>query len=142
MRKVYVEVYCEISSAYFVHLWIHNYQRFTLLKKKNVESQFFFSDLYATKKYAEIILQAITQPVRLSRYNFFFAIKPFVFRGWNFCLLSTVIVHCTNNEFYIKDFFRKCDQIRSFLRIWSHVQKKPLMKNFIFCTVVTEETEE
>ena len=32
----------------------------------------------------------------------------------------------------IKDFFRKCDQIYSFLRIWS---LKSLIKNFIFCTV-------
>ena len=27
-----------------------------------------------------------------------------------------------------------CDQIRSFLRIWSHLLKKYLMENFIFCT--------
>ena len=39
-------------------------------------------------------------------------------------------------KFSIKDFFSKCDQIRSFLRIWSHLLKKPLMKNFIFlCSV-------
>ena len=38
-------------------------------------------------------------------------------------------------KFSIKDFFRKCDQIRSFLRIWSHLQKKSLMENFIFCAV-------
>ena len=36
-------------------------------------------------------------------------------------------------KFSIKDFFSKCDQIRSFLRIWSHLLKKSLMKNFIFC---------
>ena len=35
----------------------------------------------------------------------------------------------------VKNFFRKCDQIRSFLRIWSHLLKKSLMKNFIFCAV-------
>ena len=35
----------------------------------------------------------------------------------------------------VKNFFRKCDQIRSFLRIWSHLLKKFLMKNFIFCAV-------
>ena len=34
-----------------------------------------------------------------------------------------------------KDFFSKCQQIRSFLRIWSHLLKKPLMENFIFCEV-------
>ena len=32
----------------------------------------------------------------------------------------------------IKDFFSKCDQIRSFLRIWSHLLKKSLIENFIF----------
>ena len=38
-------------------------------------------------------------------------------------------------KFSIKDFFSKCDQIHSFLRIWSHLLKKPLMENFIFCAV-------
>ena len=33
----------------------------------------------------------------------------------------------------IKDFFSKCDQIRSFLWIWSHLLKKSVMENFIFC---------
>ena len=37
--------------------------------------------------------------------------------------------------FFIKDFFSKCDQIRSFLRIWSHLIKKSLMENIIFCAV-------
>ena len=37
--------------------------------------------------------------------------------------------------FSIKDFFSKCDQIRSFLRIWSHLLKKSLMENFILCAV-------
>ena len=30
-------------------------------------------------------------------------------------------------------FFSNCDQIRSFLRIWSYLLMKSLMKNFIFC---------
>ena len=38
-------------------------------------------------------------------------------------------------KFSIKDFFSKCDQIRRKLRIWSHLQQKPLMENFIFCAV-------
>ena len=36
----------------------------------------------------------------------------------------------------IKDFFSKCDQIRSFLRTWSHLLKKSLMENFIICAVL------
>ena len=39
-------------------------------------------------------------------------------------------------KFSITDFFSKCDQIRSFLRIWSHLLKKSVMENFIFCAVV------
>ena len=35
----------------------------------------------------------------------------------------------------MKDFFSKRDQIRRKLRIWSHLLKKSLMKNFIFCAV-------
>ena len=38
--------------------------------------------------------------------------------------------------FSIKDFFRKCDQIRRKLRIWSNLLKKPLMKKLIFCAVM------
>ena len=35
-------------------------------------------------------------------------------------------------KFSIKDFFSKCDRIRSFLQMWSHLPKKSLMENFIF----------
>ena len=37
-------------------------------------------------------------------------------------------------KFFIKDFFSKCDEIRSFLQIWSH-EEILLVKNFIFCAV-------
>ena len=43
-------------------------------------------------------------------------------------------------EFSIKDFFTKYDQIRSFLRIWSHLLKKSLVENFIFCAVLHVRT--
>ena len=39
-------------------------------------------------------------------------------------------------EFSIKDFFSKCNQIRSFRRIWVHVRNKSLMENVIFCAVL------
>ena len=50
---------------------------------------------------------------------------------------NCVSIHNTAQKmkFSIKDFFSKCDQIRSFLRIWSHLLKKSLMANFIFCAV-------
>ena len=39
-------------------------------------------------------------------------------------------------KFSIKNFFGKCDQICNFLQIWSHLMKKSLMENFIFCAVL------
>ena len=41
----------------------------------------------------------------------------------------------TKKKFFIKDFSSKCDKLRSSLRIWSHLLKKSLMENFIFCEV-------
>ena len=38
-------------------------------------------------------------------------------------------------KFSIQDFFIKCDQIRKKLGDWSHLQKKSLNKDFIFCAV-------
>ena len=49
-------------------------------------------------------------------------------------------VFCKNSwrmKFSIKDFFSKYDQIHNFMRIWSHLLKKSLMENFIFCAVFT-----
>ena len=42
-------------------------------------------------------------------------------------------------KFSIKDFFNKCDQICSFLWIWSHLLKNSFMENFIFCAVYIEK---
>ena len=43
-------------------------------------------------------------------------------------------------KFSIKDFLSKYDQIRSFLQIWSHLLKKSLMENLIFCAVLIKTT--
>ena len=36
-------------------------------------------------------------------------------------------------QFSIKNFFINCDLIRRRLRIWSHLLKKSLMENLLFC---------
>ena len=46
-----------------------------------------------------------------------------------------VIVTTQKMKFSVKDFFSECDQIRSFLWIWSHLLKKSLIENFIFCAL-------
>ena len=53
----------------------------------------------------------------------------FVIKGVNFPHIAQIM------KFLFKDFFRKRDQIRSFLRIWSHLLKKSLIENFIFYAV-------
>ena len=50
---------------------------------------------------------------------------------WSTNMVSTV----QKIKFSIKDFFSKCDQIHSFLRLWSHLLKKFLIKKIIFCAV-------
>ena len=39
-------------------------------------------------------------------------------------------------KFFTEDFFSKCDQIRSFLQIWSQLLKKSSMEKFIFCAII------
>ena len=52
-------------------------------------------------------------------------------------LFSATII-AQKMKFSIKDLFSKCYQIRWKLRIWSHLLKKSLMENFIFCAVYLE----
>ena len=51
--------------------------------------------------------------------------------------LESFTVH--KMKFSIKDFFSKCDQVRSFLRIWSHLLEKSLTENFVFCKVIVRD---
>ena len=38
-------------------------------------------------------------------------------------------------KFSTKDFLSECNQIRREMRIWSHLLKKSIVENFIFCAV-------
>ena len=51
-------------------------------------------------------------------------------------LCSSAVFHTAQKmKFSIKDFFSKCDQICRKMRIWSHLLRKSLLENFIFCAV-------
>ena len=82
----------------------------------------------------------------ISKYIFSRTYETFFFvfvqiSTWRDCVTShstqtmAWIIAAQKMKFSIKDFFSKCDQIRSFLRIWSHLLKKSLIENFIFCAV-------
>ena len=47
--------------------------------------------------------------------------------------LRLKLVTAQEMKFFIEDIFSKCEQLRSFLRIWTHLLKKVFMENFIFC---------
>ena len=55
----------------------------------------------------------------------------------NFCFVwwRDPSVTAQKMKFSTTDFFSKWDQIRRFLRISSHLLKKSVMENFIFCAV-------
>ena len=55
----------------------------------------------------------------------------------DFRVLTVECLTAQKMKFSIKDFLTICDQICSLLRIWSHLLKKFLMENFIFCAVST-----
>ena len=50
-----------------------------------------------------------------------------------FLLLN--FLHYIKSELFQKYFFSKCDQVRRKLRNWSHLLKRSLTENFIFCAV-------
>ena len=60
---------------------------------------------------------------------FFF---PLLFPKSFICLFIFCSSNTTQKMFSVKDIFCKCEQICSFLRIWSNLQKKSLIENFIF----------
>ena len=51
---------------------------------------------------------------------------------------KTKAITAQKMKFSIKGFFSKYDQIRRKLQIWSHLLKKSLMENFVFCAVNAE----
>ena len=54
---------------------------------------------------------------------------------WNYCAYFSSTITEQKMKFSVKDIFSKYDEILHFLRILSHLLKKSLMKNFVFCAV-------
>ena len=44
-------------------------------------------------------------------------------------------------KFSIKYFFSECDQISAVSADWTHLQKRSLMENFIFCVVANRQSD-
>ena len=100
---------CEISMLCFFKKTV-NYE-WTLPILEKIASQIF----HRVRNIHQSVNQSINQWI-----NIFFLLIAYI---------------TEQKMFYIKDFFSKCDQIHRKLRIWSHLLKKYLIENFIFCAV-------
>ena len=81
--------------------------------------------IYEVRKYVRVVFDYLV--CILSPCVAFEASKSFI---------SLTTSPAQKMKFPMKNFFSKYDQIRSYLRIWSHLLKKSLMENFIFCAVI------
>ena len=77
------------------------------------------------------------QPKSIAELQIFFGLVNYLGNSMPNFAKNTAPLRTTAQKmkFSIKDFYSKCDQIHSFLQIWSHLLKKSLIENFIFCAV-------
>ena len=100
-------------------------------------------DLYNFLKFTEktaSYLDMVAAQGRQRRWPYVIFTKSF-WNAYSFehheCILlnSGLLITAQKMKFSITDILSKRDQIRKELRICSHVLKKSLMENFIFCAV-------
>ena len=117
--------------------------RWSYLVSKNLEN----CSLVSSANLILIYLSAVSFNNIFKNFSFDDPFLALGVRVLGFKQLAHLTMWCFNGHFFhhitaqkmkfsIKDFFSKCDQISSFLRIWSLLPKKVLMENFILCAVV------
>ena len=81
------------------------------------------------KSLKKVILSSVTEEL-----NFF---NKTIHKPCCTCWIQISWINFTAQKikFYIQDFFSKCDQIPKKRRIWSHLLKKSLIENIVFCAV-------
>ena len=101
----------------------------------------FLFDKVAGQK--ETLLQVFSCEICEIFKNILFHRTPLVAASkvWLRVFLQIVDRTVQKMKFSIKDFFSRCEQIRRKLRIWLHLLKKSLMKNFIFCAVPMQKIQ-
>ena len=68
----------------------------------------------------------------IKHFRYIFLILHSLYEWWNHSKVQGKSFTAQKMKFSIKDSCSKCDKIRSFLRIWSHLQEKSLTENLIF----------
>ena len=115
-------IYWHKSS--YIDIWSHSVALWTHM----LTFKIIFCSISHLSKY-ETILNGMKPYVDIE--NYIAQYEPYVEYMKLLCALYTA----QKMKFSIKDSFSKCDQICNFLRISSHLLKKSLMENFIFCEV-------
>ena len=82
--------------------------------------------------------QVIFQRCELSRSTSSYHFTQYYVYQW--ILTGSLKSNAQKMKLSIKDFFSKCDQMRNFLRIWSHLLKKSLIEILIFCELIMSTT--
>ena len=100
---------------------------------KSIADNEFYSPFWI-RRFTNIntVAEALIFILKLVIYSSFPVIRPWL------CCSKIKAKTIGYPNFSIKDFLSKCAQICSFLRIWSHLLKKSLMENFIFCAVLNQ----
>ena len=131
-----------------VQIWMRIYQKQLCLHQRHAEycdhllqlSRIFWAIKkilgYLCFKYQNNMIK-IYQNINLNEFVFLKYKREFVKTRW--LSHDRGITSWDNTaqkmKFSIKDFLSKCDKICKKLWIWSHLLKKSLMENFIFCEV-------
>ena len=108
-------------------------QKFLLLL-----SMVWFSCLIIDRKAVKLLLTFVICMIYFSIFfHVILALDEVMDKVISFDILRSFFNQFTAQKmkFSITDFFSKCDQIRRKLRIWSHLPKKSVIENFIFCPV-------
>ena len=111
--------------------------------KKNQKKAPYLESFYAVPKEPNHIVFFHQSFCRFNEYDRTFSwndLTSFIHyttQQMTFSVKDLTSVTAQKIKFSFKDFFSKCDQIRRKLRIWSHLLKKSLMENIIFCAMLT-----
>ena len=118
---------------------IFGYTKGMQRKDSKLSTADYKTQLLQTRKIKEKLSQSISFSVRIKQQNLLASRslrQTDLGADEYLCIISCIYLALYKKmKFFFRDFFIKCYQICSFLRIWSHLLKKSLLENFIFRAV-------
>ena len=128
---IVVKSYFAVSRILYICIYFSSYKQSLLTE---VKSEVWFEKRFL-RNWNWYWSSSKSTEKRKRMENCLFIISWHKVEKWN---TKKLICTAQKMRFSIKDLLSKCDQIRSFLRIWSRLLKRSLMENFIFCAVLAK----